>query len=139
MDDPAAGGRSTCGRRGDGAGPFLPPGIPIGLSALLGGRLRALGSLVYYLSYHLVRYYAIPLIVIALFFPLFWVVPIGVLGCAARVDHAIKKPPLPFVRFAGVYLLEQLAYGAGVFWGCLRLRCFTSYRIVILRQVEATA
>ena len=118
---------------------FYRRGIPIGLSALLGGRLRALGSLVYYLSYHLVRYYAIPLIVIALFFPLFWVVPIGVLGCAARVDHAIKKPPLPFVRFAGVYLLEQLAYGAGVFWGCLRLRCFTSYRIVILRQVEATA
>src|SRR6266545_2838663 len=33
-------------------------GIPIGLPALLRGRVRALCSLVYYLSFHLVRYYS---------------------------------------------------------------------------------
>jgi len=118
---------------------FARRGLPIGLPALLAGRLRALGSLVYYVSFHLVRYYSIPLIGVALIFPLFSVVPIALLGCAARVDHAIKKPQLSFVRFAGIYLLEQLAYGAGVFWGCLSRRCFTSYRVVILRQMEVAA
>ena len=118
---------------------FIRQGLPIGLPALLAGRLRALGSLVYYLSFHLVRYYSIPLIAGALIFPHFWVVLTGVLGCAAGVDHAIKKPQLSFIRFAGIYLLEQIAYGAGVFRGCLERRCFASYRVVILRRMEAVA
>jgi cellulose synthase/poly-beta-1,6-N-acetylglucosamine synthase-like glycosyltransferase len=111
-------------------------GLPIGLPALFAGRLRALGSLVYYLCYHLVRYYATVLIAIALAVPPFWAVFIGVLGVAAGVDYAVKKPRLPFVRFAGIYLLEQIAYGIGVFWGCLRRKTFASYRVLILRQAE---
>jgi hypothetical protein len=112
--------------------------IPIGLPALVAGRARALGSLAYYLSYHLVRYYATPLIAIALFVPWFWLFFIAVFGCAAGVDHAIKKPRLSLVHFAGVYFLEQVAYGAGVFWGCVRGRTFASYRVVVLRQMEWT-
>uniref|UniRef100_A0A831XMY8 Mycofactocin system glycosyltransferase n=1 Tax=Geobacter metallireducens TaxID=28232 RepID=A0A831XMY8_GEOME len=112
--------------------------LPIGLGTLLAGRLRALGSLVYYLCYHLVRYYSIPLVAVALMLPLFWAVPLGALLCAAKVDHAIKKPRLPFVPFAGIYFLEQIAYGAGAFWGCLSRRCFASYRVVLLRQMEAS-
>lgn len=111
-------------------------GLPIGLPALLAGRLRAFGSLVYYLCYHLVRYYATVLFAIALAFPPFWAVFIGALGVAAGVDYAVKKPRLSFVRFAGIYLLEQIAYGAGVFWGCLRRKTFASYRVVILRQAK---
>jgi mycofactocin glycosyltransferase len=114
-------------------------GLPIGMPALAAGRLRALGSLVYYLSYHLVRYYASLLILLALIMPQFWVLFVGVLGCAAGVDHAVRKPQLSFVRFAGIYLLEQVAYGAGVFLGCLRGRTFASYRVVILRQMEQPA
>jgi len=114
-------------------------GLPIGLPALLAGRLRALGSLVYYLCYHLVRYYAAVLIAVSLAFPLFWPVFVGVLGVAAGVDYSVKKPRLSFVRFAGIYLLEQIAYGAGVFWGCLRRKTFASYRVVILRQAELSA
>ncbi len=113
--------------------------LPIGLPALLAGRLRALGSLVYYLSYHLVRYYAIPLIAISLLVPFFWLVPVGLLACAAKVDHAIKRPQLSFVRFAGIYLLEQIAYGSGVFWGCLSRKTFASYRVELLRQMEVSA
>ncbi|HEY7744963.1 MAG TPA: mycofactocin biosynthesis glycosyltransferase MftF [Desulfuromonadales bacterium] len=111
-------------------------GLPIGLPALLAGRLRALGSLVYYLCYHLVRYYAAVLFAIALALPPLWAVCIGALGVAAGVDYAVKKPRLSFVRFAGIYLLEQIAYGTGVFWGCLRRKTFASYRVVILRQAE---
>jgi mycofactocin glycosyltransferase len=110
--------------------------VPIGLPALLAGRLRALGSLVYYLCYHMVRYYSAVLITIALVVPPFWAVPAIALGCAAGVDYAVKKPRLSFARFTAIYLLEQLAYGAGVLWGCLRRKTFSSYRVVILRQME---
>jgi mycofactocin system glycosyltransferase len=118
---------------------FVRRRLPIGLPTLLAGRLRALGSLAYYLCYHLVRYYSIPLIAGALLIPMFWVVPVSVLACAAKVDHAIKRPQLSFVCFTGIYLLEQLAYGAGVFWGCLSRKTFASYRVVLLRQMEVSA
>ncbi|MBK5276043.1 MAG: mycofactocin biosynthesis glycosyltransferase MftF [Desulfuromonadales bacterium] len=120
---------------------FIRRRLPIGLPSLFGGRLRALGSLAYYLSYHLVRYYSVPLIVIALMAPGFWAraLPVAVMLCAAGVDHAVRKPPLSFIRFCGVYFLEQIAYGAGVFWGCLIRKCFSSYRVVLLRQMEQSA
>jgi hypothetical protein len=51
----------------------------------------------------------------------------------------IKKPDLMFASFTVIYLLEQLAYGTGVFWGCLSRKCFASYRVVIFRQIEASA
>jgi len=114
-------------------------GLPIGLPALVAGRLRTLGSLAYYLSYHLVRYYATPLIVLALLIPQLLVLLFAVFGCAAGVDHAVRKPQLSLARFAGIYLLEQVAYGTGVFWGCLRGRTFASYRVVILRQTGLSA
>jgi mycofactocin glycosyltransferase len=120
---------------------FIRRRLPIGLVPLLAGRLRALGSLAYYLCYHLVRYYAVPLIVIALLIPGFWAwaLPVATLLCAAAVDHAVRKPPLSFIWFCGIYLLEQLAYGAGVFWGCLNRKCFASYRVVIFRHAEVSA
>jgi mycofactocin system glycosyltransferase len=120
---------------------FIRRKLPIGIVPLIAGRLRALGSLVYYLSYHLVRYYAAPLIVIALIVPGFWawVLPLAALLCAAGVDYAVRKPPLSFIPFCGIYLLEQVAYGAGVFWGCFRQKCFASYRVVLLRKMEQTA
>jgi mycofactocin system glycosyltransferase len=118
---------------------FARRGLPLGLPVLLSGRLRALGSLLYYLCYHLVRYYAMPLMVLSFIAPLFWAVFVVVLCCAAGVDFAVRKPHLSFWRYAGIYLLEQIAYGAGVFWGCLSRKSFTSYRVVILRQMELPA
>jgi len=114
-------------------------GFSLGLGEILAGRLRAFGSLVYYLSYHLVRYYCTPLIVTALFVPVVWALFGFVLVCAAGVDHAVKKPQLPFPAFVGIYFLEQLAYGAGVFWGCLSRKCFASYKVLILRHAELPA
>jgi mycofactocin system glycosyltransferase len=113
--------------------------VPLGLTRLMAGRLRALGSLVYYLSYHMVRYYSVPFIIAALFVPFIWLPYLGVLGCAARVDHAIRRPKLAFVLFCGIYLLEQVAYGSGVFCGCLKRGTFASYRVVILRQMGQAA
>ena len=116
---------------------FLRKGVPIGLPVLCGGRLRAFGSLIYYLSYHLVRYYSSLLLAAAVAFPPFWPVAVAIAGCAVGVDYAVKRPHLSFIGFAGIYLLEQLAYGTGVFWGCLKRKTFSSYRVVILRHMEA--
>lgn len=111
-------------------------GLSLGLSAILAGRLRAIGSLAYYLSYHLVRYYSMALITLALFVPILWGLYGMILICAGGVDHAVKKPKLSFVKFLGIYFLEQISYGTGVFWGCLSRRCFACYRVAINRQTE---
>lgn len=120
---------------------FIRRGVPIGLKSLVVGRLRTLGSLIYYLSYHLVRYYALPLLIIALTVPGWWtrVLPAAFLMSAAGVDYLIKKPKMTFISFSVIYLLEQLAYGSGVFWGCLSRKCFSSYRVVILKHMETSA
>ena len=114
-------------------------GVPLSFFETCAGRLRALGGLCYYLSYHLVRYYVAPLCLVALVFPWFGPVPAAMLLVAAGVDHRIKKPRLTFLSFAGIYCLEQIAYGCGVFWGCLRGRGFASYRVVFMRKMELSA
>ena len=114
-------------------------GVPLGYRSILGGRLRALGGLGYYLSYHLVRYYALALCAVALLVPPFWAVPLLALCICAGVDYAIKAPRLSALQFTGIYLLEQVAYGAGVFCGCLKGRGFASYRVTIMSRVEASA
>ncbi|HWI41302.1 MAG TPA: glycosyltransferase family 2 protein, partial [Verrucomicrobiae bacterium] len=107
-------------------------GVPVGFFDLVGGRLRALWSLVYYLSYHLLRYYALPLLALPLLNPALALLPVGFFLCASRVDYSVRKPHLAFLTFAGIYLLEQVAYGCGVFWGCLSRRTFSSYRVAVL-------
>jgi len=114
-------------------------GLSIPLRSVAAGRLRAMSSLAYYVSFHAVRYYSLPAIVAALFIPWLWLPYLAAVFCAAGVDHHLKKPPLPFIVFTAIYLLEHLSYGSGVFYGCVSRRCFSSYRVVVLRQVEAGA
>jgi mycofactocin system glycosyltransferase len=91
-------------------------------------RSRALGSLAYYLSFHLVRYYAPVLIVLGVVWPraglLFAAMALG----AGLVDFFVRRPALLFPTFFAFYLAEHLAYGAGVFCGCVRQGSFGSYR-----------
>ncbi|HEY6837965.1 MAG TPA: mycofactocin biosynthesis glycosyltransferase MftF [Geobacteraceae bacterium] len=113
--------------------------LPLGYGALLAGRVRALGSLAYYVSYHLIRYYAVLLLALVVIVPLVGVVAAAAFACAAGVDYAIRKPQLPFIAFALFYLLEHISYGSGVFWGCVREKSFTTYRLTVLRQMEPAA
>lgn len=114
-------------------------GLSIPLVSLAAGRLRALGSLAYYFSFHVVRYYSLPAIAAACFIPWLWLPYLSAAICSARVDFQLKKPPLPFAIFGAIYLMEHLSYGSGVFWGCLRKGCFSSYRVSILRQMGQPA
>jgi hypothetical protein len=114
-------------------------GVPLPLPTLLGARVRALGGLCYYLSYHLIRYYLPVLVLLALIVPGFWAVPVAAFVACSGVDFAIRKPKLSYPLFAGIYALEQIAYGAGVFRGCLARKGFASYNVVFLKKMELTA
>ena len=111
-------------------------GVDLGLFQLLRARLRTLVSLLYYLSFHLVRYYLIVMIVLGILQPLFIPVLLLMLGCAAMVDFRVKKVQLPFISFFLFYILEQLAYGLGVFWGCVKGMNFRSYVVVLRRHID---
>jgi mycofactocin glycosyltransferase len=104
-------------------------GLQLGAGKILPARARATASLGYYLGYHLLRYYLVPLLLTVLLYP-----PIGLLLLVslvgvATVDHQVRRARLALPVFWFYYLLEQLAYGSGAFMGCLRLRKFTSYRL----------
>ena len=100
---------------------------------VLGARLRAWGSLLYWVSLHLARYYASVLILASAAWPRCAVLTAGLVLWPACVDYRMKRPALPFPSFLAFYLAEHLAYGAGVFRGCLRQRTFGCYRPIIVR------
>ena len=47
------------------------------------------------------------------------------------VDYYVRKPRLGIAPFYAFYLLEQLAYGGGVFWGSLKQKNFSNYTFQI--------
>jgi hypothetical protein len=98
---------------------------------VLRGRLRAWGSLVYYVSFHLTRYYAPVLILMGIAWPSFGALAVALALWAGAVDYRMRRPDVVFPVFFGLYLAEHMAYGAGAFWGCLRRGTFRSYRPVV--------
>jgi cellulose synthase/poly-beta-1,6-N-acetylglucosamine synthase-like glycosyltransferase len=108
----------------------------LGFRPVLRARLRALGTLLYYLSFHLVRYYGPPLVVASVAWPRFAVLAAALALWPAVVDHRMKRPALAFPAFAAFYVGEHAAYAAGVFRGCLRARTFRSYVPAIVRELQ---
>lgn len=104
--------------------------VNIGFVLLLRARLWTMVSLLYYLSFHLVRYYLIVMIAFAIWQPPFMLFLLLMLGCSVAVDYRVKKVKLPFLSFLSFYVLEHISYGLGVFWGCLKGRNFRSYVVV---------
>ena len=105
--------------------------VSLSPARVLRARVKAWGSLLYYLSYHLTRYY-LPLLVLGgLAWPRFALLVATLALWCAGVDYWMRRPALMFPAFFALYLAEHLAYGAGVFRGCLRERTFRSYRPVL--------
>ena len=104
-------------------------GPPLTSRRILTARVRAVGSLGYFLGYHLLRYYLLPLLLATLIHPPFILVVFFILLGVATVDHQVRRARLSLPCFWVYYFLEQLAYGSGVFWGCLKVKSFVSYRL----------
>lgn len=102
--------------------------VPVGPGSVLLARLRGSVSLVYYVAFHLIRYYGAPLLVVGALWPRFGALAAALALFAAAVDHHVRRPALRFPAFFGLYVAEHLAYGAGVLRGCLRQGTFGSYR-----------
>ena len=111
-------------------------GLTLDLRTIFFARMRAMGSLAYYIGFHLVRYYLTPLAIASLFFPRFGAAVLIILLGVGIMDYIVRSPKLFFLSFFFYYIAEQFAYGAGVFWGCLKLRRFSTYRMHLLKQIE---
>ena len=96
---------------------------------ILAARLRAVGSLGYYLGYHLLRYYLVPMLSVALIYPPFGLLVLTLLLGVGSVDFRVRQAKLFPGLFYGYYFCEQLSYGLGAFRGCLRTGSFASYRL----------
>jgi mycofactocin system glycosyltransferase len=107
------------------AGARVPPGW------VVGARLRAWGSFLYFSAFHLTRYYAPALLAAGVVWPRLAALAALAAVLPAAVDHAVRRPALRFPAFLTFYLAEHLSYGAGVFVGCARQRSFGSYRPVL--------
>lgn len=89
--------------------------------------LRGYFSFYYFVSFHLIRYYLILMLGLGFLFNFLWIFCGVILLFTSITDYCIKKPSLPYPVFLFFYILEHLAYQAGVFWGCLKLKYFGSY------------
>lgn len=104
-------------------------GLPLSIGKIVAARGRAVGSLGYYIGYHLLRYYLLPLLLTALLYPPAGLLVLAIASGVGLVDYQVRQVRMDLPRFYLYYLLEQLSYGTGVFWGCFRLRSFASYRL----------
>ncbi|GAB4259092.1 mycofactocin biosynthesis glycosyltransferase MftF [Deferrisoma sp.] len=113
-------------------------GIPVSHRRVAAARLRALSSLLYYLGEHGLRYYAAPAALAAGLWPRFGMLLALLVAWVGLVEYRTRRPGVSLPWFFGAYLLDRLAYGAGVFWGCLRRGSFGSYRPLVYRRMEMT-
>jgi len=104
-------------------------GLTLPVLSLLKARIRTCGSLGYYVGYHLLRYYLLPLILAASIYPPIGLLVICLLLGVGYVDFRVRGPRLQLASFYLYYFLEQISYGFGVFWGCFRIKSFASYRL----------
>jgi hypothetical protein len=89
--------------------------------------LRSLLSFVYFVFFHLIRYYLVLFIGFGVLWPPLWILGGLALVYASIADYLVKKPKLFYPVFLFFYLLEHLVYQVGVFWGCLKKGYFGSY------------
>jgi mycofactocin system glycosyltransferase len=106
-------------------------GIPLSYGEVLLARGRAAASLAYYAGYHLLRYYLLPLSLLVALVPSLVGLAAAVFLWAGGVDYYVRGPKLAIPFFYLYYLLEQISYGSGVLWGCIRQGSFASYRMRI--------
>ncbi|WP_020676744.1 mycofactocin biosynthesis glycosyltransferase MftF [Geopsychrobacter electrodiphilus] len=108
-------------------------GLSLPWGKIIAARIRAVGSLGYYLGYHLLRYYLTPLLLTSALYPPCGVALLVMFLGVGLVDFRVRKPKMYFPGFCFYYLLEQLSYGSGVFWGCSKMKNFASYRLTLIK------
>jgi mycofactocin system glycosyltransferase len=84
-------------------------------------------SMVYFVYFHLVRYYLAPLAAAGLFAPGVRLLTAVAIAYAGGVDYITRRPRMSYPVYLGYYLMEHAAYQTGVVAGCVRARSFRCY------------
>jgi len=111
-------------------------GLKMTFGRIVCARIRAVGSLGYYIGYHLLRYYLVVLVLATLFYPPLALFFVGLWFAVGLVDYRVKTPQISLVHFYLFYLLEQVSYGLGVARGCVAVKSFASYRLDFKKVVS---
>ncbi len=102
-------------------------GVRIPLRRVAASVIRTYLSFFWVASFHPVRYYLVPIILLGLAFHGLWPLALFLLLFSSSVDYLTKRPVLAFPAFLFYYVLEHVSYQTGVFIGCVKARTFGSY------------
>ncbi len=91
-------------------------------------------SMLYFVYFHLVRYYLVPLATAGLFAPGVRLLTAFAVLYSSAVDYSTKGPRIGYPTYLGYYLAEHTAYQMGVIAGCVRARTFRSYLPAVQRD-----
>jgi mycofactocin system glycosyltransferase len=91
---------------------------------ILAAVLRSYLALLYHWAAFFSRYYLVLALPFGFFLPTISLTLIGLHLLTAGVEYYSKKPGLNFFSFLWYFTLDQLSYQLGVWWGCLKNRCF---------------
>ena len=82
--------------------------------------------------YHAVRYYVLPMLVLAAIFQPFVAVAVAAIVFASLVEYLRKMPRLNYLEFLFFFLMEHMWYQAGALWGSIRRKSFKNYRLMFV-------
>jgi mycofactocin system glycosyltransferase len=99
--------------------------VPIG--KILSSVLRMHMSYFYIISFHLIRYYLVLLLLLGFVFHSLWLIAFTLLLFTACIDYSTKHPRLNLGSFLFYHTLDQIAYQLGAIAGCIHARSFRSY------------
>ena len=108
-------------------------GVQIPEGRLWASVLRSHLSMLYFVYFHLTRYYLGPLTVAGTVAPGAWVLEATAVLYSAGVDYSTRRPRLSFAGYLAYYLAEHAAYQTGVLAGGLRARSLRSYLPAFVR------
>jgi hypothetical protein len=106
--------------------------LRISARSILFSLARTQTSSLYFLAFHLIRYYLILMIALGFALHSLWILACALLVYAAVVDYCVKRPQLVFPLFLLYYTLDHLSYQIGVIVGCVRRRCLRPYRVRLI-------
>jgi mycofactocin system glycosyltransferase len=98
--------------------------LPLSFSKILVAAFRSYLALFYQWSAFFSRYYLFLALPLFFLWPAISMTLIGLHLLASGVEYFIKRPRINFFSFLFYFTFDQLSYQLGVWWGCLKNKCF---------------
>lgn len=107
--------------------------VSISLWKIIRATVRSHFALAYYVTFHGIRYYLLPCLLLAVVLPNSLPLLLTMVLLPSAVEYYRKKPQLHFAWFLFYFCAEQLFYQVGVIRGCFRKKSFRLFRISFVR------